>query len=244
MSKELIISELNNLGSHSLDLLRKHRVIKPLIESLLLEKECSRAKSLEKQVIDSAMNQHFKNIKVTTEEKLSSYLNSVGLSKEELIFNVTRPIILTHVALEKYSVIAEEIFIKKKQEFDTYKYNILFNESNELLIEFFFRLENNEKSFLDLMNELPYAEESNLLNINLFHSRREMHPLIFEKIEKAKNGSIIEPFKVGDNWVLIQLLKKNVATFDNKAKERICFEIMMDEISKISGEIFSDIFRF
>ena len=134
----------------------------------------------------------------------------------------------------------ENYFFSKKEELDTYIFNIIRLKDKNLAQELFFRLDEGEANFIDLAKK--YATYSDLYPNGIFGpvTLKGLHPIIKKKLVNSSSGELLEPFQAGEWWIIIKLLERNEAKLNYHMKKHLMLEMFDIFVGKITKEILED----
>ena len=131
-------------------------------------------------------------------------------------------------------------FFKKKEELDTYIFNIIRLKNKDLAHELFFRLEEGESNFATLAKK--YAIYSDLYPEGIYGpvNIKGFHPIIRENLINSSEGELIQPFQADDWWIIIKLIEKKEAKLNYLMKKNLFLEMFDIFVNKITSEILED----
>ena len=134
----------------------------------------------------------------------------------------------------------ENYFFQKKEELDTYIFNIIRLKNKDLAHELFFRLEEGESNFNFLAKK--YAIYSDLYPEGIYGpvTIKGFHPTIKEKLIGSSEGDLLQPFQADDWWIIIKLIEKKEAKLDYLMKKNLFLEMFNEFVNKITNEILKD----
>lgn len=134
----------------------------------------------------------------------------------------------------------ENYFITKKQDLDTYLFNIIRLKNKDIADELFFRLEEGESNFKILAKK--YAIYSDLYPDGIYGpvTIKGFHSIIKKKLLNSSEGELLQPFQADDWWIIIKLIEKKEAKLDYLMKKNLLLEMFDEFVNKITKEILKD----
>ena len=170
-------------------------------------------------------------------EQLKKYLFFNGINEKDLEHQITLPLKMNILSTKVLPYKIENHFLKRKDQLDLYKYNVIRVENNNLAHEIYFQLEARESNFLTLSNK--YSLDKEILPEAIVGPKNllGMHPLIIEKLRNFEIGTLIKPFQIDNWWLVIKLLEKKQAKLDKNTRKLMALELcemfVQDNVSEL-----------
>ena len=238
--KQQILDEIFSISDANLELLRKQTFLKPLIKTMI------RDKLIEKINLDEGLNtklseEFFKSRNIQKSENQEAFMKNNLIDNEDLKRLSTIKYKSNQISLNLFGNKSEEVFNKKKEDLDQYRYSIIQVKDPDLAQELYLKLESNENGFSELE-----AEHSIILDKNKkgFHDAvplMRIHPLIRKILKASEIGIINEPVNLGEFWVIIRLDEIIQAEFNEKMKETLSKELFEIFLERLTQEIIDEI---
>ena len=143
-----IINSLNNIPSQSLNLLKKHNLLKQLAKAELTEtllKEVNVNEEKETELLEDFRNQN----NFQDENEFSKFLSNKGLEKETFNQALVNQYKFKKY-LEKFSHQVKPRFLLRKNDLDIVTYSLIRGKESHLAWELYLRISENESSFSDI----------------------------------------------------------------------------------------------
>ena len=134
----------------------------------------------------------------------------------------------------------ENYFFQRKEELDTYIFNIIRLKNKDLADELFFRLEEGESNFASLAKK--HAIYSDLYPEGIYGpvTIKGFHPIIKKNLINSTEGELLQPFQADDWWIIIKLIEKREAKLNFITRKNLFLEMFDTFVDKITKEILED----
>ena len=142
----------------SLDKIRKGNLLRVYIKELVINKMTDQI-SIERNQVEEAKNIFFKENKLIDNNRLNQFLLYKGINEEDLEYQISLPLKLEILSNQVNQSRIENHFLKRKDELDLYKYNVIRIDNSDLAHEIYFQLEGNESDFRKLSNQYSLDRE-------------------------------------------------------------------------------------
>ena len=210
--------------SPSIDKIRKGNLLKVYLKELVINKITERI-YIEKNQIENAKNNFFKENKLFDNNRLKQFLLYRGINEKDLEYQLSLPLKLEILSNKVNQSKIESHFLKRKDELDLYKYNVIRINNCDLAHEIYFQLEGKESTFKRLSNQ--YSLDKEIFPEGIVGPKNLVgtHPEIKEKLRNFDNGNLIKPFQINNSWLIIKLLDRKEAKLDKKTCKMISLEL-------------------
>ena len=238
--KKQILDEVFSISDANLELLRKKTFLKPLIKTMI------RDKLVEKINLDESLNtklseEFFKSRNIQKLENQKSFLNKNLMDNKDLKRLSTIKHKSNQISLNLFGIKSEEVFNKKKEDFDQYKYSLIQVKDPDLAQELYLKLESKESEFSELEAEHSINPEKNKKGLNNAIPLMRIHPLVRKILKSSELGIINEPVNLGEFWLIIRLDEIIQADFNEEIKETLSKELFEIFLDKLTQEIIDEI---
>ncbi len=238
--KQQILDEIFSISDSSLELLRKQTFLKPLIKTMI------RDKLVEKITLDEILNtklseEFFKSRNIQKSENQKDFLNKNLIFDEDLKRLSTIKHKSNQLSLNLFGIKSEEVFNKKKEDLDQYKYSLIQVKDPDLAQELYLKLESNENDFSELESKHSIDFEKNKKGLNDAVPLIRIHPHVRKILKSSEIGIINEPVNLGEFWVIIRLDEIIQAEFNEKMKETLSKELFEIFLERLTQEIIDEI---
>tara|TARA_B100001093_G_scaffold511185_1_gene578546 strand:+ start:234 stop:980 length:747 start_codon:yes stop_codon:yes gene_type:complete len=208
----------------SLDQIRKGNLLRVYLKELVINKITEQI-SLERNQIEYAKNNFFKENKLFDNNRLNQFLLYKGINEEDLEYQISLPLKLEILSNQINQSKIENHFLKRKDELDLYKYNVIRIDNSDLAHEIYFQLEAKESNFRKLSNQYSLDKEVFPAGIVGPKNLVGTHPEIKEKLRNYDIGKLIKPFQINTWWLIIKLLDIKQAKLDKKTCKVMALEL-------------------
>ena len=225
----------------SFDQIRKGNLLRVYLKELVIKKITEHI-SLEKKQIEDTKNIFFKENKLFDTIRLNQYLIYKGINEEDLEYQLTLPLKLEILSSQVSQNKIENHFLKRKDELDLYKYNVIRIDNSDLAHEIYFQLEGKESNFRKLSNQ--YSLDKEIFPEGIVGPKNLVgtHPELKEKLRNYDIGNLIKPFQIDNWWLIIKLLDKKQARLDKRTCRIMALELcdifIQDKVSELIKNYF------
>ena len=238
--KQKILDEIFSISDSNLELLRKQTFLKPLIKTMI------RDKLIEKINLDESLNtklseEFFKSRNIQKTENQEAFMKNNLIDNEDLKRLSTIKYKSNQISLNLFGNKSEEVFNKKKEDLDQYRYSIIQVKDPDLAQELYLKLESKENGFSELEAEHSIILDKNKKGFNDAVPLMRIHPLIRKILKSSEIGIINEPVNLGEFWVIIRLDEIIQAEFNEKMKETLSKELFEIFLERLTQEIIDEI---
>ena len=227
--------------SPSIDKIRKGNLLKVYLKELVINKITERI-YIEKNQIENAKNNFFKENKLFDNNQLKQFLLYRGINEKDLEYQLSLPLKLEILSNKVNQTKIENHFLKRKDELDLYKYNVIRINNCDLAHEIYFQLEGKESTFKRLSNQ--YSLDKEIFPEGIVGPKNLVgtHPEIKEKLLNHDIGNLIKPFQIDKWWIIIKLLEREQARLDKKTCKVMALELcdiyVQDKVSELIKNYF------
>ena len=208
----------------SFDKIRKGNLLRVYVKELVINKITEQI-SIERNQVEEAKNIFFKENKLIDNNRLNQFLLYKGINEEDLEYQISLPLKLEILSNQVNQSRIENHFLKRKDELDLYKYNVIRIDNSDLAHEIYFQLEGGESNFFDLSRR--YSLDKKIFPDGVVGPKNTvgLHPVIKEKLRTYDNGDLIKPFQIDKWWLIIKLLEKKEAILDQNTSKQMALEL-------------------
>ena len=232
MDRGTVVPELQQLiGVEGRALLDRFNLLKPLVEQMLITQAISDVvvpvEQLEQARLGLLHQRGFDGM-----AQWAELLEMLGRSEEEVLERLCHSIRRRRLMRQRFAAKAEARFLERKSELDQVVYSLLRLENSFLARELYLQIESGESNFADLAKRYAEGPECNTNGIVGPVSLTQAHPALVEKLQVAKPGVLLEPFRISDWWLVVRLERYEPATFSDAVSDQMCqemFDAWLDE---------------
>ena len=244
MDRGTVVPELQQLiGVEGRALLDRFNLLKPLVEQMLITQAIADVvvpvEQLEQARLGLLHQRGFDGM-----AQWAELLEMLGRSEEEVLERLCHSIRRRRLMRQRFAAKAEARFLERKSELDQVVYSLLRLENSFLARELYLQIESGESNFADLAKRYAEGPECNTNGIVGPVSLTQAHPALVEKLQVAKPGVLLEPFRISDWWLVVRLERYEPATFSDAVSDQMCqemFDAWLDEetatcLSKLASQ--------
>ena len=232
MDRGTVVPELQQLiGVEGRALLDRFNLLKPLVEQMLITQAIADVvvpvEQLEQARLGLLHQRGFDGM-----AQWAELLEMLGRSEEEVLERLCHSIRRRRLMRQRFAAKAEARFLERKSELDQVVYSLLRLENSFLARELYLQIESGESNFADLAKRYAEGPECNTNGIVGPVSLTQAHPALVEKLQVAKPGVLLEPFRISDWWLVVRLERYEPATFSDAVSDQMCqemFDAWLDE---------------
>ena len=123
----------------SFDQIRKGNLLRSYLKEFVVN-QITKDISIEKNKLEDAKRIFFKEKKINDNDQLNEFLLFYGINKEDLEYQISLPLKIDKLSNKVLENKIENHFLKRKDELDLYKYNVIRVENSDLAHEIFFSI--------------------------------------------------------------------------------------------------------
>jgi len=233
------IQFLDEINKDTFKILKIGNILPNLIRNFLIYKIASEI-SLEKKIYEIEIKKFYLKNNILNYEDLESFLRIKGISEKELHYQITLPLKISKFSKQNFREEIKSYFLERKDYLDEYTFNIIRVKNKDLAYELYFRIDSEESDFIDLSESFSYY--SDLYPKGLFGPKnlQGINPKIANKLIIASVGELILPFQVDEWWILLKLIGKKNAKFDEHTSNMLLKEIFNKFINNLVANFTAD----
>ena len=218
-----IEEKLNNLSDEFIDLLKRNNLLNQFLRNFITNIICSK---VDLNINIDEINEDFcKKNNLLDDKALLQNLSLRGINMDVHKINLENSEKIKYIALQEFSKNAETEFINSKTLLDQYTYSLITVKESDLAHELYLQLDSEEAEFSSLAKKYSLEGNTNKMGIIGPQSLASTHPVLKEKLLTAKNGELLNPFRVDSWWVIVRLEEKIEAKLDDLTRQKITLSL-------------------
>jgi len=166
------------------------------------------------------------------DDALASNIQKRGLTQADLIWQLELPIRKGRFALERFGAKAEQRFLERKNNLDQVVYSLLRLEDGFLAQELYLQIAEGESNFADLAAQHSEGNEKATRGVVGPVALDRAHPILVEKLRSSSVGTLLEPFRIQQWWLVVRLEQYEPAQFDQAMAQRMSIELLDEWINE------------
>ena len=215
---------IDTLNADALALLRRHNLLRTLVERQVVDEAVERANLSEveqKQARDSFSERN----RLKNTEDIDAYRSKLGLGPEDLDQQILRPYRIQKHCESNFQAKAEAHFLTRKTQLDQVVYSLLRVKDGALARELYLRIANREANFADLAAAHAQGPERSTKGIVGPAPLTQAHPHLAERLRTSPPGVLNEAFRIGEWWLVTRLESYTPATFSPETAKQMSKEL-------------------
>lgn len=220
-----------SLSSEVVALLRRHALLRPLIEREVMAEQLAGIALPQEQtqaLFDQYRNQH----RLNDASQLHQHLQERGLRLPDLEWQLELNSRRDLHALQTYRIKAEQRFLQRKNDLDRVVYSLLRVSDPYLAQELFLRISEGESTFTELAGAHSEGPERQTKGIVGPVPLTQAHPLLAERLRTRPPGEVQEPFSIENWWLVVRVEEFTPAVFDDAVALQMSLELFQMAISE------------
>lgn len=225
--------------------LARYGLLRPLIRQVVLDEVLSSV-PVEAEEAEAAKAQFMEDHEITSQDELRQFQRSLCLSDQDIEYQAMYPVRVWKYCHEHFSAKAESRFLARKSSLDQVVYSLLRTTNPDLARELYLQISEGEGTFDVLAASHAEGPERETRGIVGPVPLSQAHPSLVERLRTAKPGIVIEPFPIGEWWLLVRLEHLIPASFDDEAENSMIQEMLDEwldqEVDDRMEKVFSSLF--
>jgi parvulin-like peptidyl-prolyl isomerase len=204
--------------------LNRHNLLQSLVQRRVVA-EAVAGETLDPEVCRQAREQFCLQNGLQDAAALSAFLASQGWSEDDLRWQIELPMRIRAHCAEHYRHKAEAHFLARKNQLDQVVYSLLRVKDGFLARELYLRLDAGEANFADLAARFSEGMEKQTKGIVGPVPLTQAHPALAERLRTSPAGQLMQPFQIGEWWLVARLESYTPASFDEATAARMAGEL-------------------
>jgi len=234
---------LSRLDPASLDLLRRHNLLRALVEQEVVAQAVAAVEVTDEER-SQAVATYRQHQGLNDDTALEGFLQKSGLRPADLERQLVLPVQRQRFAKERFGHKAEARFLTRKTQLDRVVYSLLRVKDRFLAQELYLRIAGGEANFADLAAQFAEGPERNTKGIVGPVPLTQAHPALAERLRTSSPGQLLEPIGIAEWWLVVRLESYSPASFDEAIAAQMTKELMdawvSEETSRIMANLMSN----
>lgn len=224
-------SSFHDLTSETRALLSRHNLLKAWVRAEITATAVQTIAVPEEEGAE-LWNRYLKEHNIKDDDALGKHLQQIGLSAEDLHWQLELPQRIRKYSQEHFQHKAEARFLARKEELDRVVYSLLRVNDGFLARELYLRIAGSEANFSDLAAEYSQGPEAKTKGIIGPVPMRQAHPALSERLRTSQPGQLLEPFNIEQWWLVARLERYEAARFDAVTAEQMTTELFQEWVQE------------
>ena len=226
------IQQLENLGPDVLALMIRHDQLRPLINSIITEKELEPQKYSEAEWQQSA-KMYRQRHNLNSAEEIKRHCQKHGFNQKQFQWQVQLQDNILITSKNRFQHKAELHYLTRKEQFDRVSYSQLIAKDQHLAQELYLRINEDEAKFSDLAIELSKGSNRKFQwQVGPIPMARVPKPLS-KPLQSSSPGTLFEPIRVQGSWAVVRLEQYQPTEFDQTMEQRMCLELFQQHVNEL-----------
>lgn len=224
-------SSFHDLTSETRALLSRHNLLKAWVRAEITATAVQTIAVPEEEGAE-LWNRYLEEHNIKDDDALGKHLQQIGLSAEDLHWQLELPQRIRKYSQEHFQHKAEARFLARKEELDRVVYSLLRVNDGFLARELYLRIAGSEANFSDLAAEYSQGPEAKTKGIVGPVPMRQAHPALSERLRTSQPGQLLEPFNIEQWWLVARLERYEAARFDAVTAEQMTTELFQEWVQE------------
>ena len=224
-------SSFHDLTSETRALLSRHNLLKAWVRAEITATAVQTIAVPEEEGAE-LWNRYLEEHNIKDDDALGKHLQQIGLSAEDLHWQLELPQRIRKYSQEHFQHKAEARFLARKEELDRVVYSLLRVNDGFLARELYLRIAGSEANFSDLAAEYSQGPEAKTKGIIGPVPMRQAHPALSERLRTSQPGQLLEPFNIEQWWLVARLERYEAARFDTVTAEQMTTELFQEWVQE------------
>lgn len=211
-------------GEEVIALLQKYWMLPQLQREIILDEELASIVCSQEEIF-SAYKAFYQKYQINSDDDRAAWLEKNNCTLEQFEHSVMRTIKLDRFKQLNFNGKVDSYFLQRKSQIDRVIYSLLRVKDPHLAQELFFRIQDKEATFAELVKQYSGGQEAEIGGLVGPHELSVPHPLLAQKLSSLKPGQLSPPVQVADWFVVVRLEKYLPAQLDKTMRSRLIEEL-------------------
>ena len=211
-------------GAEVMALLKQYALLPQLQRELIIDRSLADVVCSQEEVF-SAYKAFYHKYQINSDEDRTQWLERNHFTLDQFEHLVMRTIKLDRFKQNNFNNRVDSYFLQRKAQLDRATYSLLRVKDPHLAQELFFRIQDGEANFTDLVKQYSGGQEAEIGGLVGPHDMTVPHPDLARKIRSLKAGQLAPPVQIADWFVIVRLEKYLPAQLDKDMRGRLIGEL-------------------
>jgi parvulin-like peptidyl-prolyl isomerase len=211
-------------GREAIDLLQKFSMIPQFQRELILDAELANVNCSQEEILGAYKN-FYQQYHINSDADRDTWLVQNKCTLAQLEHSVLRSIKLDRFKQMTFGHKVESYFLQQKSQFDRVIYSLLRVKDSHLAQELFFRIQDGEATFTELVQQYSGGQEADVGGVVGPQELSVPHPVLAQKLKSLQPGEVSPPLSVADWFIIVRLEKFIPAQLDRVMQARAIDEL-------------------
>jgi hypothetical protein len=211
-------------GQEAIALLQKFWMLPQFQRELILDAELASVNCSQEEIF-SAYKTFYQQYQINSDADRDTWLVRNKCTLAQLEHSVLRTLKLDRFKQITFGHKVESYFLQRKSQLDRAIYSLLRVKDPHLAQELFFRIQDREATFTELVKQYSGGKEADVGGIVGPHELSVPHPVLAAKLSSLQPGELSPPVQIADWFVVVRLEKFLPAQLDRAMQARLIDEL-------------------
>jgi parvulin-like peptidyl-prolyl isomerase len=223
-------------GAEVIALLQKYWMLPQLQRELILDERLASVVCSQEEIFN-AYRAFYHKYQINSDADRAAWLERNRCTLEQFEHSVLRTIKLDRFKSDVFGNKVESYFLQRKAQLDRAIYSLLRVKDAHLAQELFFRIQDGEATFAELVKQYSGGQETEVGGVVGPHELSVPHPILAAKIRSLHPGQLSAPVQIADWFVIVRLEKNMPAKLDEAMRIRLTDELYEQWIQERLNEL-------
>jgi hypothetical protein len=223
-------------GEEAIALLQKFWMLPQLQRELIIDAELAAIICSQEEVF-GAYKAFYQKYQINSDDDRTTWLERNNCTLEQFEHSILRTLKLDRFKQQTFGNKVESYFLQRKNQLDRAVYSLLRVKDAHLAQELFFRIQDKEATFTELVKQYSGGQEAENGGTIGPHELSIPHPILAQKLSSLKPGQLSPPLAIADWFVIVKLEKYLPAQLDKTMRSRLIDELydrwLQEKISQL-----------
>lgn len=211
-------------GAEVIALLQKYWMLPQLQRELILDEQLASVVCSQEEIF-SAYKTFYHKYQINSDADRETWLERNRCTLEQFEYSVLRTLKLDRFKSETFSSKVDSYFLQRKTQLDRAVYSLLRVKDPHLAQELFFRIQDGEATFTELVQQYSSGQEAEVGGLVGPQELSVPHPILAAKIRSLQPGQLSAPVQIAEWFVIIRLEKNLPSKLDSAMRARLTDEL-------------------
>jgi hypothetical protein len=211
-------------NSEIIRLLKQSGLISPLQRELIIDAAVADVICSQEEIF-SAYKDFYQKHQINSDADRAKWLESNHFTLDQFEHLVFKLIKFERFKQNTFGHKVDSYFLQRKSQLDRVIYSLLRVKDSHLAQELYFRVQDGESNFTELVNQYSGGEEAEVGGVVGPHELTIPHPALVQKMISMKSGELAAPIQIGDWFILMRLEKHLPAKLGKEMRLRLVNEL-------------------
>jgi parvulin-like peptidyl-prolyl isomerase len=211
-------------GEEVIALLQQHWMLPQLQRELILDEELAAVVCSQEEVF-GAYKAFYQKYQITSDADREAWLERNKCTLAQFEHSVLKTIKLDRFKQSAFGNKVDSYFLQRKSQLDRAVYSLLRVKDAHLAQELFFRIQDQEATFAELVKQYSGGQEAEIGGLVGPHELSVPHPMLAQRLLSLQPGQLAPPLKIADWFVVVRLEKYLPAQLDKSMRGRLIDEL-------------------